>query len=367
MPPALAMWGANLVLGTVALALLAAQPEGRGLRSPRPSAVPRLPSRLPAPERGATAGAPRAPRRPAAAQSPAAGRRGRADPPGGPPLPHPARPLRGPQLPGAAAAGARRLCLDLRPRGVHGPVRRRPAEPREGQGGRPLLRLPHLLDRPLPDPPGRARGRARHLRHPEPPQRDHGHEGGRHEPLSGRPPRDRSSPRSSAPASTGCRRCVLPHTNRIASHGLQRHQGSAAPVLGPARPPLDPRLRQPLLQLRLPLGEEAAGGAGGGPRAPGLRLLRPARLRRGPGRAGSFATLLYAAQASWNGQGYDLERGWRRGLFPQVRLPHFRRRAHPRPRASDLFHPRGAPLRLHELPRAAQPHRRPSSRSASTP
>jgi LPS export ABC transporter permease LptG len=27
---------------------------------------------------------------------------------------------------------------------------------------------------------------------------------------------------------------------------------------------------------------------------------------------------LYAAQASWNGQGYDLERGWRRGLVPRT-------------------------------------------------
>ena len=64
---------------------------------------------------------------------------------------HP-RPLRGPAATSASSPWwsrpSRRSSSLVR---VHGPVRRHPAEPGEGQGGVPLLRLLRALDRPPPD------------------------------------------------------------------------------------------------------------------------------------------------------------------------------------------------------------------------
>ena len=285
MAPALAMWGANLVLGGVAVALLLLNQKAAAFDPLDPRQylawLPRL-RRRPKAEAEPSPGA-RPAGRPLGAGR---GRRearggGAADPPHGPALPHPPRPLRGPHLPGPLRPRGRGLLGHLRPGRVHGPLRRRAAEQGQGPGGLPLLRLPRPLDRPLPGPPGRAGGGAGRLRDPEPAQRDHRHEGGRDQPLPGRLAGGDDRPAHERhPVRDAGARAPLHEPHR--GHGLQRHQGTAAPVLEPARPALDPGLGQPLLQLRLPLGAQGGGGRGRRAGAARLLALRPARLRRRP-------------------------------------------------------------------------------------
>ncbi len=275
--PFLAMWGANIVLGVAAGALLFLNHREAAFD---PLDVRHYIALVPRVRRRKGAAGPR--RRPART---APDRARGARPPTLPALPHPPRPLHHPALPRLPRPHPRRLRLHLPPRGLHGAVRRHPAEQRQGQGGPPLLRLLHLPGALHRVPGGGARDGARDPRRPFPPQRDHGHEGGRDQRLPG----GRSGARA------GCRdeRDAAGHAGgRPPRHeprggdGLQRDQGPAPAVLGPPRPPLDPRERRPLLQLRLPHGvhgdDAAAGYSALAGRAAAVLALRTQRLRGRP-------------------------------------------------------------------------------------
>ena len=349
LPPLLAMWAANIVLGAVALVLL--------VLNHREAAFDPLDPRhytawLPA--SGCDARRARAARRPGARprmpdrRGGAARRGGRA---------HPPLPIRFPgildryigrQYLGHLALVLAGVLLALRPGRVHGPVRRHPAEPRQGQGGActttpsTVAEIVHLLA-----PVAVLVSDAHHLRHPEPPQRDHGHEGERHQRL----PRDAAGGRAGGlrqPPLFGMRRVRAALHEPRREQGLQRHQGPAAAVVEPARPALDPGQRQPLLQLRLPLRGQVARGRGRGPGAHGLLALRPARLRRRSRDLAHARRALRRRRRSGTAEAYDLERGWRRRSSPRPGFKTFDAGTHPRPRAAQLLQPRGAALGHHD-------------------
>ena len=99
--------------------------------------------------------------------------------------------------------------------------------------------------------PDRGAGRsAGDARDPGAAQRDHRHEGGRHQHLPGRAARaghgGRGQPAAVRRAGVG----AAPHQQAGAA-GPQRDQGPAGAVLGPVREALDAGERRPLLQLRL--------------------------------------------------------------------------------------------------------------------
>ena len=188
-----------------------AEPPGGRLRPAGPRALPRLRAEGPEATRG--------PARPGRAERRArcggeAGRRG-PHPEAHPALPFAPRPLHRRLLGGERGARPRRLHVHLLPRGVHGPDRRHPAAQRQGQGPPPLLRVPRLVDR-LHRGAGRGADRGPgHAGPAGPPQRDHRHEGRRHQRLPRGGARARDGPRWRASCSTGCRSgCSRSRTRR---------------------------------------------------------------------------------------------------------------------------------------------------------
>jgi lipopolysaccharide export system permease protein len=120
---------------------------------------------------------------------------------------------------------------------IHGPARRRAAEPREGGGPAQLLRLQHALLPVQPDlPDGGADRHPRNLRNHGPPERDHGDEGDGDQHLPGRRPGSRAGGR-------GLGRHVRGQRHRYAPVSPPRaepprcHQGPAGPLeLSPRSP-----------------------------------------------------------------------------------------------------------------------------------
>ncbi len=283
MSPWLSMWGANVVLGAIALALLWLNHREAAFDPLDPahylSFVPKVrrqrEEKPVSPPRGAAAGAP--PRPVVVVRIPRLT-------------------LRFPSLLDRYIARSwvanvmlvlRRLHVHLLPRGVHGPDRRHPAAQGERAGDLPLLRLPPLADRLHGRPDRGAGGRAGDPRPPRPAQRDHRHEGGRHQRL----PRGGAGARDGPPGQPPPLRDAgvdPPHHEQGRGPRPQRHQGPTRPVVRPVRPALGAGERRALLQLRLHRGARGGGrarggGAGARRRVLGVRLLD---LRRGPGGLG---------------------------------------------------------------------------------
>ncbi len=208
-----------------------------------------------------------------------------------------------------------RLRVHLLPRGVHGPDRRHPAAQGQRAGDLPLLRLPPLADRLHGGADRGAGGRAGHPRPPRPPQRDHRHEGGRHQrlPRGGAGARDGHPRRASS--STGCRSGCCPTTNKAAAHDRNVIKGRPAQ----SSDQFDRRWvlasDERFYNFDYIVEREAA---------PEHGVAEPAR-------GGEFSVYgfsiydvdptswdlrerLFASRAAWNGatRTYDLERGWRR-------------------------------------------------------
>ena len=347
--PWLAMWGANIVLGLIAVLLLALNQREAAFDPLDPRTTRRC---CPA-----SGGAGRL------AVAPARARRARRGP-AGPGGPRKVVVLRIPRWVAAAARPARPLHRALLP----GQVRRwwsiafwalfvlvsfmdlfDDVQQNKVKGivVHALLRVLQPAD-PAPDHAGGGAGlRAHHVRHPGAAQRDHGHEGGRHQHLPGHAARDRPGPRWSRSAcsawpSTCCRRM-----NKVAEPRLQRDQGPPAPGLDHQRAALDPRQRRPHLPLRLP----------GARRRGGRIALRP--------------TIYDVTTAALGAARHPLRRARhleRRVLRPGARLAaHLRARSrrsatiaqapHARDRAAQLLRAGAAAGRHAPLRRAAAAHR----------